>query len=225
MLAKRGDGVVDVGVVRGVEEWVGEEAVDDLPCHLELRAEPSPTLSALFADGHLLRLQPAVDHLLVAAVDAPEVAPVAVDVHSDVGNDDALVVWVVRCVLDVHAHHSPDELDVWTQRPVGPKNGRDRQRRVVETLAEHLNLDDRVQGAGAEIAEDLLLILLTLSRVDLADVQTTLLVEPAYLACVIEGAGDGDELMIEAALAKLGEPLDRGVDDRDVALPRERDAA
>ena len=60
---------------------------------------------------------------------------------------------------------------------------------------------------------------------DLADVKAALLVESAHLAGVIERAGDGDELVVEAARPQLGQPLDRCVDDRDVAFAGERDAA
>jgi hypothetical protein len=35
---------------------------------------------------------------------------------------------------------------------------------------------------------------------------------------VVHRAGDGDQLVLQAALAQPAQPLDRGVDDRDVAL-------
>jgi hypothetical protein len=50
--------VIDVGVVRRVQERVGDEAFDDLARHLEIG--PEPPLAGLSLDRHLLGLQSGV---------------------------------------------------------------------------------------------------------------------------------------------------------------------
>ena len=150
-----------------------------------------------------------MDELLVVAVDRLEVIPVAVDVQADVGDDDALVVGVAGCALDVDAHRAPDELDVGAQRPERAEDRGDRQLRMVKALAEHLHLHDRVQGAVAQLAQDLLLLLAALAAVDLARLEPAFLVEAADLPCVIHRARDGDQLVLQPTLSQLAQPLDR----------------
>ena len=66
------------------------------------------------------------------------------------GHDVADVVGMRRIVLYDDAHDAADKLDVGCEGPERPEDGGDAQLRMVETLAEHLHLDDAVERAVAQ---------------------------------------------------------------------------
>ena len=84
---------------------------------------------------------------------------------------------------------------------------------MVETFAEHLDLDDAIERAVAQGREDRVLLVLPLFAVDDLRGETTFAVERADLPGVVDGASDGDELMLRAGLPQLFKLCEAGVDD------------
>ena len=77
---------------------------------------------------------------------------VPVEVEANVAHDDAAVVGMPGRGLAVDTHGPAHELDVGAKRTVRAEDGRDRQRRVIEALTEHLDLHDHVEHPVCEIS-------------------------------------------------------------------------
>ena len=175
-----------------------------------------------------LRFLPANDflpELLVVALEELELAQSLVEVHAGVSDDVAVVVRVAGAVLDDHPQDAADELDVRCERPEGPEDRRDAQLGVVESLAEHLYLDNAVELAAREASFHLSLLVLVHLAVDQVCLEPARLVELDDLAGVVHAARDGDELVRGTGLAELFEPLQAVINNGLVAGLGERDAA
>ena len=81
------------------------------------------------------------------------------------------------------------------------------------------------EGAIAQISESLVSITCRHSGVDLSGFESTFFVEASDLPGMVEGARHGNGLVLEAGLPEVGEPLNGRINDRDVALTSECDAA
>lgn len=203
---------------------VGEDLVVD---HHVVVESPGPSLAVTIDTvdrGGTGAGGPVVDQLLVFQVELAQLSPALVVVEADVGDDEASVVGVVGLVLLDDAHDSANELDVGREGAVRPEDGGDAETRVVEPLAEHLDLHDAVEGPDLELLEDR--VNLVHAAVDLGGDAPALLVQGADLASVVDRAGGGDHLVLEAGLGAHGVALlDAGLDDVAVALLAQGDAS
>src|SRR5215510_6470287 len=128
-----------------------------------------------------------------------------------------------RLVLDDDSHNAPDELNVWRQRPKGPKDGRDTQFWMVKSFTEHLHLDDAVESPALEIPHHAFLIIgIHVAVNDICSV-TALTIQGTDVLRVVDGARDRNQLMLSASLAKLFEFFETAIDDVLVARFREGD--
>ena len=142
-----------------------------------------------------------------------------VGVQAHMGDHEGVVVRVVRLRLMDDAHHAPDELDVRRQACERPEDGRDAQGRMIEAFAEHLHLHDAIELAAAQIGKNGVLLVSIHLTIDFGRLQAPLFVQPAHLAGMVDGTGNGDDLVTETtALSQLLEVFDAGVDDVTIAL-------
>src|SRR5437762_1142513 len=100
-----------------------------------------------------------MEHLLVGQFDLPEIVPTRIVVKANVRNDESFVVDVLRIALKVDAHDATDELDVGRKAAERPEHGRDAEPRMVESFAQHLDLNNAVQAVVTQGVQDNLLVL------------------------------------------------------------------
>ncbi len=93
-------------------------------------------------------------HFLVRGVQVAKVRPMAVDVQTNMRDHEPAVVSVAGRALDVHPHDSANELDIGTKGPERIEDGRNAQWWMVESFAEHADLDDHIEGVVAKFAQD-----------------------------------------------------------------------
>ena len=116
------------------------------------------------------------------------------------GDDVTDVIRVRRIVLHDDAHDPADKLNVGSKAPKRAKNSGDTQLRVVETLAEHLHLNDAVERTVPKRAHDRRLLVVALLAMDDIGVVPALLVERPDLARVANRACNPDQLVSRSAL-------------------------
>ncbi|OLT38350.1 hypothetical protein BJF82_08755 [Kytococcus sp. CUA-901] len=66
---------------------------------------------------------------------------------------------------------------------------------MIESLTEHLNLDDRIKGAVSQFPEDFFAFICVLSTMNFSCIDASLLVEATNLSGVVDRAGDSNQLM------------------------------
>ena len=87
--------------------------------------------------------------LLIVFFEQLEVVDKGIQIHASVGDDVAVVVWITRCILNVHAHDPSNELQVRREASIRPEDRCDTELRMVESLAEHLDVDDDIKFVAA----------------------------------------------------------------------------
>ena len=123
-----------------------------------------------------------------------------IEIHAKVGDDVTDVVRVPGVVLHHYAHDTADKLDIRSESSKGAEDCRHAEFRMIETFAEHLDLDDAIERPVAQRRQDLGLLILCLLAVDDLSTEPALPVERSDISCMINRAGDGYELMLSAAL-------------------------
>src|SRR5690349_19664762 len=96
------------------------------------------------------------------------------------------VVRMTRVVLNNDPHDSSYKLNVGCKRAKWPKDGCNTELWMIEALAQHLDLNDAVQCAIAQIGKYRFLLLRSLFAMYDGGVKTSFLVERTDLICVID---------------------------------------
>ena len=119
------------------------------------------------------------------------------------GDNDPSIVRVVGLVLVNNPHDPTNELDVGGKRAIRAENRRDAERGVIESLAQHLDLDDAVKVVIAESANNALLFVRIEIRRDSGRAVAAFLVDRAHLPGMVDAACRGDDLMVRACALPL----------------------
>ena len=170
-------------------------------------AESSRAVEDIGRDFGLVPADDAVPERLVIIFELLEFPQTFIEVHAEVGDDVADVVWAQGIVLNDDPHNTAYELNVGRKTAEGSEDGGDAEFRVVEAFAEHLNLNDAIERAVAKISEDRLLGVGALIAVYHVCAIAAFLVQRTNLSSMVDGARDSDELVPRATLSKLLEFL------------------
>src|SRR5665213_166245 len=202
--------------------------VDDLAVNYDIAFSHATTGRAVkYFFGHL-RLFTADDFLpecLVVILKLLELLEPLIKVHAEVGDNVPHIVGMPGVVLHDHAHDAADELNVRRERTERAKYCRYAQLRVVESFPEHLHLDDAVEYAAPKVEHYLrLLFIIHIAMNDLG-VVPALTVQSPYVFAVVNGTGDGDELMLSSRLTQVFKLFKTAIHDVFVAERRERNTA